>query len=352
MPKDVRFWRNVALIGGAHIALVTGLIRWGHETNPAPSQSIVWMNGGAGDGGAGPVETPVDRPKPVHISTPPPEPERSPTIEPEEDRPVLTSVQSEIQLPAPTPAVTATPSPKPTPTPVVKATPKPTPHPTPKQTPKPTPKPKPKATPKPTPKKLVVASPRRVRPEAENATQKPTPKIRPSPVETDEDLASPRRVRPMADTTSSSEGEQERPMLTAEKATLAKAALEKVKVAAQEGKGKGTSPGAGGRAGGGGGESQFGWYGSMLHDRFYSEWVQPNTNLASGSKASALVKVRIEKDGRVSSFEIIRPSGNAVVDDSITAMAKRVTQVDPLPAGLGSGEHYDVKINFELNSEQ
>ena len=30
-----------------------------------------------------------------------------------------------------------------------------------------------------------------------------------------------------------------------------------------------------GHAGGAGGESQFGWYGSMLHDRFYSEWVQP-----------------------------------------------------------------------------
>ena len=151
-------------------------------------------------------------------------------------------------------------------------------------------------------------------------------------------------------------------MLTAEKATLAKAALEKAKAAAKEtnakkavaaegGNGKGTSAGAGGRAGGAGGESQFGWYGSMLHDRFYSEWVQPNTNLTSGSKASALVKIRIEKDGRVSSFEIIRPSGNAVVDESVTAVAKRVTQVDPLPAGLGSGEHYDVKINFELNSE-
>jgi TonB family protein len=90
----------------------------------------------------------------------------------------------------------------------------------------------------------------------------------------------------------------------------------------------------------------------MLHDRFYSEWVQPSTSIAAGSKASALVKIRIEKDGRVSSFEIMRPSGIAAVDDSVKAVAKRVTQVEALPAGLGNGEHYEVKINFELSEEQ
>ena len=87
----------------------------------------------------------------------------------------------------------------------------------------------------------------------------------------------------------------------------------------------------------------------MLHDRFYSEWAQP-TSVAGNAKMSAMAKIRIERDGRISSFEIVRPSGNAAVDDSINAAAKRVTHVDPLPAGLG-GDHYDVKINFELNSE-
>ncbi len=90
----------------------------------------------------------------------------------------------------------------------------------------------------------------------------------------------------------------------------------------------------------------------MLHDRFYSAWTQPTTNIASGSKISTLVKVRIEKDGRVSKFEIIKPSENVVVDESVAAIAKRVTQVDPLPAGFGNGDHYDVKINFELSPEE
>jgi TonB family protein len=116
--------------------------------------------------------------------------------------------------------------------------------------------------------------------------------------------------------------------------------------------GKGDSAGTGGHAGTGNSATEFAWYGNMLHDRFYSEWVQPTTNLASGAKISTLVKIRIEKDGRVSNFEIIKPSENVVVDESVATIAKRVTQVDPLPAGIVNGDHYDVKINFELNSEQ
>ena len=89
----------------------------------------------------------------------------------------------------------------------------------------------------------------------------------------------------------------------------------------------------------------------MLHDRFYSEWAQPTSVADTGGKNSVLVKLRIEKDGRVSSFEIVRSSGNAELDDSVKALANRVSHVEPLPDGLGKGDHYDVKINFELNSE-
>ena len=107
-----------------------------------------------------------------------------------------------------------------------------------------------------------------------------------------------------------------------------------------------------GSAGGGGSASEFGWYGNMLHDRFYSAWIQPTTNVPSGTKISALVNVRIEKDGRVSKFEIAKPSENATVNESVAAVAKQISQVDPPPTGLIKGDHYDVKINFELNTEQ
>ena len=112
----------------------------------------------------------------------------------------------------------------------------------------------------------------------------------------------------------------------------------------------GNTQSTGAPAAGGGSESQFGWYGSMLHDRFYSEWAQP-TRVASREKNSVLVKIRIEKDGRVSNFEIVRPSGDAELDQSVAAVAKRIAQVAPLPDGLGNGDHYDVKISFELSSE-
>jgi TonB family protein len=325
MSRDVRFWRNVTLIGLAHVAVIYGLFRWNRESKSANTQSIVWMNGGAGDGAAA-AASGGSTPKPLKAVMPTPEPKPSRTEESEDDHPILTSAKSDIQLPIPKPSPTSTP--KRTPTPVVKVTPKPTPKPTPKATPKPTIKPKPK----PTPKKTVLAK----------ASPRPSPKVKPSPEESDDkepaDADVEKKDIPKAAPVKKDANEND--------------STPKKVIAAQTGSGKGTSTGAGGHAGGAGGESQFGWYGSMLHDRFYSEWVQPGTSLASGGKASVLVKVRIEKDGRVSNFEVVKPSGNSVVDESVAAVAKRVTQVDPLPAGLGNGEHYDVKINFELNSEQ
>src|SRR6266446_7986774 len=316
MAKDARFWRNVTLIGLVHAAILVGLIRWNRETKSSNRQTVVWMNGSAGDGVA--KTRSAAAPKQVKASTPPPEPRPSKTKEAEDEQLVLTSAKSDIQLP--TPASTMTPKPSANPKPTLKATLKPTPKPTPRLT----------------PKKTVLAK----------ALPKPSPKAKPTPAESDEN--------------------DKQADADAEKKKIAKAALAKndagdgnssekpVKktTTVQSGSGKGTSAGANGHAGGAVNASEFGWYGSMLHDRFYSEWIQPTTVISSGTKLSALVKIRIEKDGRVSDFEIIKPSGNVVVDESVAATAKRVTQVDPLPVGLGNGEHYDVRINFELNSEQ
>jgi outer membrane biosynthesis protein TonB len=185
------------------------------------------------------------------------------------------------------------------------STPKPTPTPasTPKSTATPTPKPKPapKPIPKPTPKKALVAK----------ASPKPSPKAKPSSAKANEKS-------------------------------------EKNEKSAQTRSGGLQSA----VSGGGSSASEFGWYGNMLHDRFYSAWIQPTTHVPTGAKISTLVKVRIEKDGHVSKFEIIKPSENAVMNESVAAVAKQVTEVDSPPAGLIKGDHYDVKINFELNTEE
>ena len=301
MSKDSRFWRNVTLIALAHVALIAGLIRWSVEARSSSNaQSVVWLDD---VGGASAATEPMtgEPPQPAKLSRSP-EPRLPKSDEAEKQEPLLTAAKSEIELPTPTPTPTSTPKPPTTPTPKPKATPKPA----------------PKPTPKPTLKKPVSA--------------KASPKAKSSPTKSAEKAK-------QADA-------------NAEKKKIAKAASAKNGSSSQNSTGKGSSAGKGGHAGGGKSASEFGWYGNMLHDRFYSAWIQPTTTVASGARISTLVKVRIEKDGRVSSFEIIKPSENIVVNESVAAIAKRVTQVDPVPSGLGNGDHYDVKINFELNTDQ
>lgn len=333
MSRDARFWRNVTIIAVVHIALLVVLIRWSRAPQKSITRDITWMNAGAGDEGAtitapaGVSSAGVSEPTPEDEPVKPtPEPSKEEIVE--EEKTILTSVPSDIQLPTPTPTPTATATPTATSTPTPSATPKPTP----KLTPKPTPKPKPSPTPK---KKKIIAK----------ATPKPsaTPEKK-AKDEEEEETAEVKRKKTIAkaalaknenDTKEDESGDSsDKPV---KKAT-----------AAQSGK-KGGSGENRGEGSGSGGASEFGWYGNMLHDRFYSEWIQPTTVVASGAKISALVRIRIEKDGNISEFKITRPSGNVVFDESIEAVAKRVTQVDSLPAGLGDGDHYDVNINFEVN---
>lgn len=305
MPKNLRFWSNVALIAIAHVMIIVGLIRWSRESKDANAQSVVWMNGGGGDGIVSETQG---------MSAPRKESRTEPLKDrdAEEDRPVLASVPSEIQLPTPTASPRSASTPKAS-APLQK-----------KLTAKPTPKPKPKASPArtPLPKKIVLAK------------ASPKPSAKPTPEKEENEPA---------------EG-------PSDQSEIAKAVSNKEEPkkssATQTGSGKAITAGTGnGRAGGSTNAGQFSWYGSMLHDRFYSEWVQPTTVADAGGRNSVLVKLRIEKNGRVSNFEVVRPSGNAELDESVKALANRVSHVEPLPDGLGKGDHYDVKINFELNSE-
>ena len=292
MSTSPRFWRNVTLIALAHVALIAGLIRWSVAARNAPdAESLVWLS--AGDLESGRSDNSVASSS--KVSMPSVESEPLKLDEEEKEQPRLTQAKSEIELPKPTPMET----------PVPKATAKP------KATTKPTPKP----TPRSTPKKTVLAK----------ATQSSAhPKSSP-PKSTGDQTDSSNEKKKSAKTESSSDN----------------------------GAGKTGSAGKGGsHEGRGTSASEFGWYGNMLHDRFYSAWIQPTTTVSSGTKISTVVKVRIEKDGHVSKFEIIKPSENVVVNESVAAIAKQVTEVDAPPAGLGNGFHYDVKINFELNTNQ
>ncbi len=224
---------------------------------------------------------------------------RSPMFERTKTAPVVSQkAKSEIELPivTPSPAPLKTPAPKPIATP--------------------SPKPSPKRTPSPTPKSKTKKS------NVAKVTPTPSPKTHKSGEE-------------QKKTTDDNE-KSDKPKATPGASTNADG---------------NNSSGASG-SGGSSRASEFSWYARMLHDRFYSEWVQPTTSVPAGAKMSALVRIRIERDGRISKFTIIRPSGNLVVDESVQAVSKRVTQVEPLPAGLGAGNYYEVNINFELNPTQ
>jgi TonB family protein len=220
-----------------------------------------------------------------------PTPEETPTPEkpapPEENRSMPAPAKSEIQLPTATP------------------------YPTPSATA--TPNPSPKGSPKPSPKK--------------KGSPKPS--------------ATPQKKKLKSETTPAKEKEKAK-KLAAKKGDAKKSEKKEATT-------KGATGGA--QASAGSASADAGWYGNMLHDRFYREWAQPTTVVASGAKLSALAKIRIEKDGRISNFKIVRSSGNVVVDESVDAVGRKVTRVDALPAGIGNSGHYDVNINFALNSK-
>ena len=175
---------------------------------------------------------------------------------------------------------------------------------------------------------------------------RPSPKIRATP--TPVTKASPRttpRPTPKKPATAKSIS---KPPPSVVKAKAAQSESEKPAGESTDKKESGT-PGGNGTAIGGPRSSEFNWYGRMLHDRFHNEWEQPTSVVATGSKMAAVAKIRIERDGRVSNFTIIRPSGNVVVDESVAAVAKKVTRVDPLPPEFANEKFYEVTITFGLN---
>ena len=268
MRRNAPFWRNLALVGIVHVAVLLGLSRWSGKAQKLSASEIVWIDAGA--------MTSISPVAPAEVEEPV-------TTEENDIAPVVpaappeSAASSDIVLPETTP----TPTPAPTPGPSPPAKPAPTARPAKK---------------------------------AKAAKAPPTPRAK----------ATPR------------------------KAVSLKRVPTKADPPGNRAAGGGASSGA---AAASGNASEAATYANVLHDRFFSAWEQPTSVVATGAKMSTLVRVRIERDGRVSNFAVVRPSGNVVVDESVAAVGKRVTQVEAPPAGLGSTGHYDVNINFELNAE-
>lgn len=308
MQHDRTFRRNFFVIAALHVVAVAVIYFVSAWQRKSPADRVVWLEDGSvggGNTGAGDA-APEPPPAPSARES---KPEAPPATKSELiSVPPINQAPSEIVTPKATPVPT-------TPKPATAKPESPKPH-TPKATPKPTPKPSPKpkpATPKATPGEEGEDTP-------------PKPKASPS----EKPKASP----------------------GAAKTDGAGTAANKTP-GATGGNGPGAGNGKGpAKSGSGSGTSEFGWYFSMIHDRFHSRWDQPTDIARTGQDIVTTLKIRIGKDGAIQNREVIHSSGNTVMDESVMAAAERVQQIDPLPAGLGNGDFFEVNVAFKLDQGQ
>ena len=358
MRNDSLFRRNLLIIAVAHVLLIGGLFLSGVFSSKK-QENVAWLDS-EGDVAAAAqkkdateAETTPDKPD---ESTPEPTPMKD--KEPENNN----VAPSEITLSSPTPEPTATPTPTPRPTPRQTPTPTPTPKPTPTATPKPTPKPTPKQTPtpkrtpKPTPKPSITPKKKK------SPTPSPSPKKSASPkpsaksedtddTGTDEPKTTATPKHHHKDEEGTDDGGESKEHGDSASASSPSGTHGKEGKGKTPGNGKGEGSGKGpGSPGGGASETaEIGWYCGAIHDKFYSQWVQPSSLLQAGEKLSAVVKITIQRDGRVTDATLSRSSGNAIMDESVMAAAKHVIQLAPLPAAI-KDDSLVVPIELELNS--
>jgi TonB family protein len=283
--------RSFTFTAAVHGLVLLLFLVAGRFSRPAKVEQITWLDGGLLGGGVPAMEEAAPEPEP-EPPAPIPEPEPKPPPPPDED----------LVVPQATP-------PPATPKPV---TPKPA-------TPRPaTPKP---ATPKPvTPK---PATPKKTTPKP--ATAKPK--------------ASPTASKPKATPSANQAKEAENKPNATAAATTARPGSSGP--SAGEGKGKGaagTGPGAGK-------PSDFGYYFSSLRDKYYAVWSPPS--VPDAASLIVTLKIRVRRDGTVLGHELVKSSGDSLMDGSVLAAAQQVTKLDPLPDGLGREDVVEIPVNFK-----
>jgi TonB family protein len=321
MADDIAFKRSLIVVALLHMALVAGFFLFSSSGKKDEHKEVIaWIDGSiAGGEEAGETEVRQANVEIIPESPPPVSVPELISVPPE-----ITPPPPPVEAPPPSEIVTATPRPAtPRPTTPKPATPKPaTPKPA---TPKPTPKATPKATPKPTPK--ATPNPKASPKPAADGDQEPKSKATPA----EKPKGTPGVAKSGADAST----------------TLAANAVRSGGNGPGLGNGKGLA-----KTGSGSGMSEFGWYFSMLHDRFHARWEQPTNIDRGGAEVGTTLKLRISKDGVISEREIVKSSGFPQMDESVMAAASKVQQIDPLPAGLGNGEFFEVNVQFKLDQAQ
>jgi TonB family protein len=291
--RDYR--RTFAIVTGIHLGVLLVFLIVGKFHRSTKPPEIAWLTGGELGGGDFSSSAPELMPEEPPPAEPEPEPIPDPVPQPESPPPPPLPAPSDIVIPQATPQP-ATPKP---------ATPKPA-----------TPKP---ATPKATPK--------------ENPAKPATPKASPS---------AGKKATPGPDKPKNNDASPGAANANANRAGTPGAS------AAGSGKGTGTT----GRGPGAGPAADYSGYFSQLRDRYYAVWNQPTSLDRAGGDLVTTLRIKVKRDGTVLGSEIVKPSGNSLMDGSVLAAAEQVKKIDALPDGLGKEDVVDIPINFKLDQGQ
>jgi len=110
--------------------------------------------------------------------------------------------------------------------------------------------------------------------------------------------------------------------------------------------GFGSSIGGSGGGGGGGSDSPLAWYYAMVKQLMYEAWQQPS-GLANTGNPTTTVTIRVMRDGTINERQMMRSSGNKLMDDSVMRAVQSVKRLKPLPPQF-IGPSQDITITFEL----
>jgi TonB family protein len=101
-------------------------------------------------------------------------------------------------------------------------------------------------------------------------------------------------------------------------------------------------------AGIGGGEA-FAGYRDVVFSAYYHAWITPDH--AASKQASADAKVTIARDGSILSAELVRPSDDKALDNSVEQALRRVAKLAPFPASSRDTQRSFV-IRFNLEAKE
>jgi TonB family protein len=85
-------------------------------------------------------------------------------------------------------------------------------------------------------------------------------------------------------------------------------------------------------------------YADLVQSMYYAAWNQP---ASVDNSAAVLVSVTVARDGRVVRHEIVKPSGNTTMDNSIQNALENVPNIAPFPEG-SKDEERTFTIKFSL----